>query len=261
MSNAEPNPVTQAAQVLVDRRKTGSKGKPLDDAYRPSTSEEALSIQSAAAALWCDQMDDSIGAWKCGLPMGDKLILGPIFTRTIDTVPPVSVWPTGGLALVEPEFAFFLGCDLPARDEPYTPAEIDAAVVRTHLALELIHSRYENMKDCSFPEHIADFLVNQGLFIGPEVDGARAAQTCELTVNVSYTQSTTSHAGKYPFGHPRDPLYWFVEYQRRRGQGLVTGQAIITGSFAGVLEIPLNTDIRIEYEGLGAIDVHFKAKI
>ena len=40
----------------------------------------------------------------------------------------------------------------------------------------------------------------------------------------------------------------------------MAGQAVITGSFAGVLEVPLNTNITIEYAGLGAMEVSFTAK-
>src|SRR5690606_39981142 len=55
------------------------------------------------------------------------------------------------------------------RPEPYTPADVDAAIARTHLALELINSRYAEPDAAEFPEMLADGLVNQGLFIGPEV--------------------------------------------------------------------------------------------
>jgi len=51
-----------------------------------------------------------------------------------------------------------------------------------------------------------------------------------------------------------------AEFLRSRGQGLVAGQAVITGSFAGVFEVPLNTPVTLEYVGLGTMQVSFTAK-
>ena len=52
-----------------------------------------------------------------------------------------------------------------------------------------------------------------------------------------------------------------AEFLRSRGQGIVAGQAVITGSYAGVIEVPVNTDIQIDYAGLGRMNVSFTAKV
>lgn len=257
---------TAAAELLVDRRITGSQGERLPEHCRPADIEQALAIQAAVTHLWCNLQDDSIGGWKCLLPVHDMPVLGPIYTRTIDSVPPVALWPKkevgpkGDLARIEPELAFFFGKDLPARDEPYTPAEVDAAISRTHMALELINSRYADTSGLSYPESLADGLVNQGLFIGPEVDSKAAANAAEIAISVHFNGETTQHQGKHPNSNPRIALYWLAEYLRSRGQGIVAGQAVITGSYAGVLEVPLGTDIAIEYAGLGEMLVSFSAR-
>ncbi len=208
-------------------------------------------------------MDDSIGGWKCLLPPEGKVIVGPIYTRTIDSVAPVALWPKPGyskIARIEPELAFFFGEDLPAREQSYTPADVDAAISRTHLALELINGRYRTPSECAFPEILADGLVNQGLFIGPRVDDELARNASEFTLNVSQNGEISTHHAKHPNTHPRAPLYWLAEFLRSQGQGIVAGQAVITGSFAGVLEVPMNTEITLEYVGLGKMDVSFTAK-
>ena len=153
----------EAAALLVTRRIDGTLGERLPEACRPQDLEQALAIQAAVTERWCEQMDDSIGGWKCLLPPENKLVVGPIYTRTIDSVPPVSLWPKPGqpdTARVEPELAFFFGQDLPPRAQPYTPAEVDAAIARTHMALELINSRYADPAACEFPEMLADGPVN-----------------------------------------------------------------------------------------------------
>ncbi|GGY87993.1 hydratase [Cellvibrio zantedeschiae] len=258
MSNAQ-----EAAAILVERRQTGTQGDRLPESCRPTNIKQALDIQNAVTERWCELEDDSIGGWKCLLPPQDKIVVGPIYTRTIDSVAPVALWPKPGttdIARIEPELAFFFGIDLPAREQPYTPAEVDAAISRTHLALELINCRYITPGDCTFPEMLADGLVNQGLFIGPQIDNALAQNASEFTLNVRQNSELSAHHAKHPNGNPKAPLYWLAEFLRSQGQGIVAGQAVITGSFAGVLEVPMNAEVSLEYVGLGRLDVSFTAK-
>ncbi len=253
------NPL-EAATIFVERRRTGAQGARLPESCRPNSVEQALAIQDAVSEHWCELMDDTIGGWKCLLPQQGKLILAPIYTRTIDSVAPVAVWPKPGsahVARIEPELAFFFRQDLPPREQPYTAGEVDAAISRTHLALELINSRYSNPSECSFPEMLADGLVNQGLFIGPQIDGKLGENVGEFAINVRYGDESSEHHAKHPNDNPKAPLYWLVEFLRGRGQGLVAGQAVITGSFAGVLDVPMNTEISLEYVGLGTLQVSF----
>jgi len=253
----------EAAAILVKRRQTGTQGDRLPESCRPTTLEESLAIQAAVTEQWCEQEDDSIGGWKCLLPPEGKLIVGPIYTRTIDSVAPVSLWPKPSdnkIARIEPELAFFFAQDLPPREQPYTAAEVDAAISRTHLALELINSRYSDPSQCTFPEMLADGLVNQGLFIGPQVDSDLARNASEFAINLHQNGELYVHHAKHPNTHPRAPLYWLAEFLRSQGQGIVAGQAVITGSFAGVLEVPMDSDITLDYVGLGKMEVSFKAK-
>ncbi len=253
----------EAAAIFVKRRQTGIQGERLPQELRPTNPQQAFAIQAAVSALWCELEDDTIGGWKCLASEPDRPIVGPIYTRTINSVAPVALWPKPAdksLARIEPELAFFFGKDLPPRSEPYTPTEVDAAISRTHMALELINSRYSDPASCEFPEMLADGLVNQGLFIGPEIDSVDAAQASILEIKVTYGDKEQTYNGKHPNNNPRTPLYWLAEHLRSSGQGIIAGQAIITGSYAGVLEVPIKTDITIEYTGLGIMEVSFTAK-
>lgn len=251
---------TTATKTLVQRRLNGTRGERLPLEARPETLDQAIAIQDAITQHWCENQDDSVGAWKCLLPSPNKLVIGPIYTRTIDSIPPVALWPQAGVARIEPELAFFLAKDLPPRPEPYTPEEVDAALGRTHMALELIFNRYEDNSCASFPEILADGLVNQGLFIGPEINAATAASTQSMTIRLHHSGHSQEFLGKHPNQNPKAPLYWLANFLRENGKGLIAGQAVITGSFAGVFDVPLNTPITLEYENLGRMQVEFTAR-
>lgn len=252
--------VQTAATILAQRRLQGIQGPGLPDGIRPTSLDEAMAIQRAITPL----MGDSVGGWKCGTPGPDKLVVAPIYACTIHRQSagmPCPVWAHEGAVRVEPELAFVLGQDLPVREEPYEPHEVDAALAATHLALELIDSRYEDPGVLSFADKLADGLVNQGLYIGPAVNDDAAAQLRAMPIGVRiHGGAEQVRAGQHPDPLPRLPLYWLVEYLRDQGVGLVAGQVVITGSYAGTFPLPIETDVVMRYGDLGAVSVRFEAK-
>ncbi|OGB20933.1 MAG: hypothetical protein A3I66_19320 [Burkholderiales bacterium RIFCSPLOWO2_02_FULL_57_36] len=249
--------IISAATILAARRRNGGQGPRLPEPCRPLDVDTALAIQAAVT----EQLDERIGAWKCATPAEGRVILAPIHSGTIHDAVPCAAWAHAGQVRVEPELAFILGHDLPVRDAPYTPAEIDAAIVRTHLALELIDSRYSTPGDASFAENLADGLLNQGLFIGPQVDGEKARTTGTMVIRVTLGNGQETRLdGQHPNTDPRAPLYWLAEFLRGKGQGLRAGQAVITGSYAGSFGVPVEQEIAIRYGDLGDLTVRFAQK-
>jgi 2-keto-4-pentenoate hydratase len=251
------SPATMAAIILAERRRNGQPGDRLPLHLRPQDVDAALTLQ----ALVTEQLDDTIAAWKCGLPVDGQPVVAPIYAATVHDSSPCAAWARGGLVRVEPELAFILGRDLPARAAPYSVAEIDAAIAGTHLALELIDSRYSDPGQAGFIENLADGLLNQGLYLGPAVDMVQARIAGELAISVDVgTQETIQLQGRHPAVHPRAPLYWLAEFLRSSGQGMRAGQAVITGSYAGSFDLPVAQEIAIRYGELGQLRLSFSAR-
>ncbi|AIY39350.1 2-keto-4-pentenoate hydratase [Collimonas arenae] len=249
-------PQSQAAAILAARRQLGEQGPRLPLHLRPQDVEAALAIQAQVT----EHAGDRIGAWKCGLPVEGQPVVAPIYAGTIYDKNPCLAWTRGGQVRVEPELAFVLGHDLPARAAPYTAEEVDAAIASTHLALELIDSRYTEPDAAGFIENLADGLLNQGLYLGPQVDMAQARSASELAICISTGDSdheVTRLQGRHPAVHPRAPLYWLAEFLRSTGRGLRAGQAVITGSYAGSFDLPPAQEITIHYGELGQLNVLF----
>lgn len=248
--------INTAARVLAQRRLRGEQGPVLPDDCRPHDIDTALAIQAAVAT----QMGQAIGGWKCALPTDTKLVVAPIYAPTIFSQSPCPIWARAGKVRIEPEIAFYLGRDLPIREQPYTPAEVDTAVAASHLALELIDNRYAPDAGNLFPDNLADGLINQGLYIGPELDADLAAQLSEFELTLDVAGETLQRAARHPDGLPRRPLYWLAEWLRSRGQGLKAGQWVITGSYAGAIPIPVDEAIIASFGDLGAIEVRLNAR-
>lgn len=257
-----PAAVQEAGRILANRRRQGVAGPVLPASCRPVSLDDALAIQGATARY----MDDAIAGWKCGSPGDGKLVLAPIYAGSIcchaHTCP---VWAEAGQVRVEPELAFLMRHDLPVRAQAWQPHEVDEAIGATHLALELIDSRYRSSDGADpalhFADKLADDLVNQGLYIGPQTDGAVAPSAGEMEIGVRVgDQPEVVCLGRHPDSWPRQPLYWLAEFLRQQGLGLSAGQWVITGSYAGTLSVPVAQTVGVRHGGLGHFTVCFQPR-
>ena len=129
------SPAAEAATELLSRRKKDQQLGRLNPAIRPVNIDEAFAIHDEVIK----QIEDTVGGWKCLLPLAeDKFIAAPIFANTVRRDKKCKIVPDKGLARIEPEIAFVLAKDLPARKEGYTAEQVDAAVGNCHMALELM---------------------------------------------------------------------------------------------------------------------------
>ncbi|PXX41676.1 fumarylacetoacetate hydrolase family protein [Undibacterium pigrum] len=255
----KPDHIHEAARILLERRLNGTQGEALPAPQRPANLETAFAIQCEVSKL----VGQPIAAWKCGMPAPDKWVLAPVYASDVHeaSAQTCKVWAREGQIKIEPELAFILAHDLPARAAPYTPADVDAAVAETRLALELIDSRYTQAEQLTFHEHLADGLFNQGVLLGPAIDTQLAQQTSQLSIILNIAgQASIALNGLHPAGMPRLPLYWLAEFLRSKGLGLQAGQAVITGSYAGSPTVPVGADIQIQFGELDFIRTRFEGK-
>jgi len=245
-----------AAHELADRRRTGRRGPRLSADAIPADVTAALALQRRVAAL----IGDAIGGWKCALPAGARTIAAPLFAKTIVRTSPCAVRVRGDHASIEAEIAFVLARDLPPRATPYGDDDVRAAIGATHLALELMDNRYDEPATATFPEMLADFANNQGLYVGPVVERAslQALERFPLTIRAG-GRVLSQHDGAHPDGHPLRPLVWLANFLPTQGDHLRAGQIVTTGAFAGAHDVPLATKLAVVFGDLGTIDVELVA--
>ena len=128
------------------------------------------------------------------------------------------------------------------------------------MALELIQIRFTEESGAGFYEKLADCLVNQGLFIGPAIERAKAFDASKINITVSQEDNVQTFSGKHPNDCSYSPIYWLINYMTKRGVSFQAGEAIITGSYCGIVEIEFNKRTTVNYEGLGEYQVIFKQK-
>jgi 2-keto-4-pentenoate hydratase len=243
-----------AAEQLLNNRIRDPQKIRLATEIRPENSEQALHIQAETIKL----SSDKVVGWKCSLPLNeDHLIVAPILDNKAHSEQQCYMFSENGKARIEPEIAFILGIDLPASTVGYSEVEIDKAVKSCHMALELMQDRFSGQSEVSFYEKLADCLVNQGLFIGPEINKSDVYLANEFMITFNQGADKQCFSGRHPNQLPQKPLHWLINYMTVRGVSFTAGQAIITGSYAGVVDVEFNCLTEIEYEGLGKYPITF----
>ncbi|MET0346002.1 MAG: 2-keto-4-pentenoate hydratase [Casimicrobiaceae bacterium] len=242
----------QAARELADRRRSGRRGPRLAADARPADIAAALALQRLVATSLGDRTD----GWKCALPAGERTIVAPLFASTIRRSSPCPMHVRGDIASIEPEIAFVMSRDLPPRDAPYTEADVRAAIGATHVVLELMGNRYDDPASVTFPELLADFANNQGLYVGPQVEGGLDRPLDRIALEVRTRSGVLlTLAGAHPDGHPLKPLTWLANFLPSQGGHLRAGEIVTTGSYAGARDVPLDVPLAITFGDLATIDV------
>jgi len=245
-----------AAQQYLARRVPNTQGNGLEQDIRPVTLDDALAIQQEMINI----RTDNVAGWKCLIPLeSDKVVVAPIFSDTLQTGSVCRLMMENNKARIEPEIAFVLNKDLPPRAEDYSEDEINQAIGSCHMALELMQTRFSADADVEFPERLADCLMNQGVYVGPEVERELVFKANKIAITVNQDSSEQSFSGVHPNQNnfPQDPVYWLINYMTKRGTTFKKGEVIITGSYAGIVNVDFAKETEITYQGLGQYKVTF----
>ena len=97
------------------------------------------------------------------------------------------------------------------------------------------------------------------MYIGPKIDTELAYAAGQMTINFSQQGNEQTFAGKHPNPLPQNAVYWLINYMSKRGTSFKAGQAIITGSYAGIVDVDFNKSTEVEYVGIGKYTVEFNA--
>lgn len=129
-----------------------------------------------------------------------------------------------------------LGAPLPPRPEPWTAAEVRAAVDAALGGIEVAECRFPMDALPTMPAILADGAGNGRYVVGPEIPGWRGRDLAALPVSLEVDGvARRTGSGAEAMGDPFRVLLWLAEALRRRGQGLMAGDLVSTGTCTGML--------------------------
>ena len=255
-----------AARMLWTCRQSGSVIDALPAALRPLDPRAGHAIQAALPAV----ADQAVIGWKIAATsaagQAHIQVDGPLAGRILDSfVHPIgATLPLAGnrMRVVEPEFAFRMGAPLPPRANPYTVAEVLAAVASLHPAFEVPDSRFADFARAGMAQLIADDACCGRFAFGPAVpstwrDVDLAGHQVHATVRgedgrVRYTRAGE---GRALLGHPHTALAWLANELSALGIGLRAGDWASCGTCMVPLQILPGDRVVADYGTFGCIEL------
>lgn len=252
----------EAARRIVDARKTLSVLEDLAGAAQVATLEDAYRIQRAVTERW----DDEIAGWKVGATAKQVQELfgvsepafGPVFRKSVFQSPAKVPARSFHHLMLETEFAFRFGKDLPSRPAPYSRNEILDAVDGLIPAFEIVSPRFNRLTVDKFAQVVADYCANGGAILGTRLENWRGidlpAHVVKLVMNGALRQEGR---GAAVLGDPLNVLDWFVNKLSSQGMTVLGGQFVLTGTMTGIHTAEPGQHAMADFGDLGRVEASF----
>ena len=251
--------IADAAAAMIAARDAIGPCPRLDGDQRPQDQAEGYAIQDAIIAQR-QAAGETLGGWKVGCttatmqemlgidsPAGGAVMGGNILTSSAELAASATHNP-----VVECEIGVRMASDVPAREGGHDVSSIGDHVATCFAAIELAEMRYPDRDAMSVPEFIADDFFQRGIVVGPEIADWRK-------LDLESARGTTTIAGDYKgegfgrdvMGHPLAALAWLANALHDRGQQLLAGQVVLTGSLVPAMPIAAGETAVCDVVGLG----------
>ena len=253
MTGAREAILLEAANTLLDARRTSTPLADLPPGLMPADQAEAYAMQDLLAQAYGE-----VGGWKVGAPTAEAT---PIFA------PMPAAWIVASGATLsslryrglEAEIAFLLGEDMPPRATPYTREEVVAAIASCHPAIEVLESGLTDPAAAPRLSMLADLQMHGGFVYGPAcaewkaIDFATEQVTLAVdgVIRVERTGSNTS-------GNLMRLLPWLASEGAVRTGGLKRGQWITTGSWTGNIQGIAGSAVDAHFARAGSVSLRFE---
>ena len=258
----EKNQVVAASKALHEHWRAGTKLAALEDWHRPVNRADGYAIQAAIERY----STTHLFGWKIAATSeaGQKHInvSGPMAGRILaETV--ISDGGTASMAgnemrVAEPEFAFRMRVDLPARSAPYSVQQVLDAVDTLHPAIEIPDSRFADFAGAGEAQLIADNACAHLFVLGPATTADwRAMDLVEQRPVVTLRGERFVGHGRNVLGDPRVALAWLANELRQLGINLKAGRVVTTGTCHPPLPIQAGDLCAADFGVLGKVSVGF----
>jgi len=262
--------IDAVADALAEAHRNGGTVSELAEELLPVNWQEAFQVQ--------DALDKRLGFELAGWKIGATSRAGmqrfntdhpPFFGReyrnyTQHSPARFRMADSRHAPMVEGEFAFRLGHDLPPREQAYNEAEVRDAVTDVVMAIDAVDTRWS-----THPSELNMLLgnadnANAGVFvIGDVLAGWQDLDLATLPVEVYVDGKLLDNLSHPPenrcsFDELISALQWGANDLSRRGLGFRAGQVVTTGSPHIPVEATAGTEFVIRYGDAGEITARFE---
>jgi 2-keto-4-pentenoate hydratase len=254
----------QDAACMLAHQRLSPLPVDLPEGMRPDDEAEAYAVQAEA--------NQQLSKMGLGLPIGHKIgcttpvmqaflgihspCAGDIFATTVlrsgQRVSRTAYRRLG----VECEIAVEISRDIAPKKAPFTRETIASMVGAVMAGIEIVDDRYRDYRSVGVPTLIADNFFNAGCVLGEPVRDWRKLDLGRLEGRTLVNGEEMGRGqGAMVLGHPLEALVWLANSRAARGMGLSRGKFVFLGSLVETKWLDAGDSVRIEIEGLGALDL------
>jgi 2-keto-4-pentenoate hydratase len=226
----------------------------------PANMDEAFAIQSAVRT----SIGWKLAGWKIGCTSQraqkalntDGPFPGPVYEERLFSsgshVPTLST----NSRTTEPEIAFTLAADLTKRHEPWSVAEVLAAVSTIHPSIEIVNPRLPKGFSDVVNWYVADGGLSHALVLGPGVGPLHPSEYAKITNRISINgQPKYEGISSNALGGPELALTWLANDLIKKGLHLRAGDVVTTGVITEVFETNIGDLVEAHYDLIGSVSV------
>ena len=254
-----------SAQIIASARRSLEPLQTLPQGIAPNSIEDGYRIQSEVHRLLTPELGALVG-YKIGCTsevMQKYLSIphpcaGGIHARSAHQSGVVLEAAAYVRVGVECEIAVRLGKDLGPGGAPFTRDSVADSIECYLPAIEIVDDRYAHWETLGAPTLIADDFFAAGIVLGRPV--ARSAVPDLLAVEgrtIVNGHETGRGTGADVLGHPHSALAWLANHLASQGAALLAGQIVMTGSLVKTVWLRAGDEARMEFSGLGNVEVAF----
>ncbi len=156
----------------------------------------------------------------------------------------------------EPEIAFTMARDLPARDKAWSVDEILHAIATVHPSIEIVNPRLPKGFNDVVEWYVADGGLNHALVLGQGVKPLKRADYARITNRVSLNGvSKYSGIASNALGGPELALTWLANNLITKGLFLRAGDVVTTGVITEVFDTSIGDHVEATYDLIGKVSV------
>ncbi len=255
--------IRAAAATLWRHWQQSTRFDELPSQSRPLSRAEGYAIQAEVAKL----SGQRIVGWKIAATSkaGQQHIRvdGPLAgcllsARALEPGARVSL-AGNNMKVAEAEFAFRLGRDLPRRTGAYSAEEVLAAVSTLHPAIEVPDSRYADFTRVGAAQLIADVACACWFAIGPATRADWRSRDLAQHQVTAWRNGVLAGegSGANVLGDPRSALAWIANELNTVGDGLRSGDIVITGTCLTPVPVSAGDRFKADFGEFGELDLRF----
>lgn len=255
MPGMSASEIEQAAHLLLQARKLGTRLEALPEPLRPASVEDAYAIQQTVA-----RQVGKIGGWKVGASSPEAAPLcGPMFAAGLKASPATLAGAEHPLRGLEAEVSFRIGKDLPPRSTPYSRSEVVDAIASCHPAIEELESRFVDLNRMDTLSLVADSQSHGGFVFGPAVYNWKNIEwNQEPVVLLIDGKAAVEGVGSLPAKDMMRLVTWLANEGAVWAGGLKSGDYVTTGSWTGKAYAEPGATVVARFPSLGEAILTFK---